>query len=314
MHRMDHTRVEIVSCGETQSDTDLKTLFDACADQAGDLSAPDLEAIASWRNVDGGQEGVIFLAVLNQVKAGICAAIVPPDRDHVSLKFLGVRGDARRQGLGVRLETHLSDFSRRRGSSDIRTAFSLDGKHQAGGRFLNKQGWTRNTDAGLRMWRDLNDLPDLDIPGGYSIRCYRPGDEAAFVRIKNAAFAGEQAGGRDWTDADFEKEYLASPHFKVDRVLFAEFEGQLVGTTTAWTSEYEGREIGLIHWVAVVPEHRGKGLGWMLNVAAVHKLKQLAYDDCVLSTNESLSSAVRLYKRLGFQVVSQRSTYTKVLD
>ena len=311
---MGNTGVEIVGCGKAQSDTDLKTLFDACADQEGDIAAPDLEDIASWRNVESDQEGLIFLAVLNQVKAGVCAAVMSPERDQVSLRFLGVRGDARRQGLGTRLECHLTELLRGRGFIDIRTSFSLDGQNGAGGRFLNKQGWARNKDAGLRMWRDLSNLPALDIPDGYTIRCYQPGDGPAFVSIKNAAFAGEAAGGRDWTDTDFEKEYLASSHFTADRVLFAEYGGSLVGTTTAWTSEYEGREIGLIHWVGVVPEHRGQGLGWMLNVAALHKLKQLEYSDCVLSTNESLASAVRLYKRLGFQVVSQRSTYTKVLD
>ena len=301
--------VEIQVCDAARSDAELKSLLDACSQDAEGISPPGLDGISKWRSL----KDPLVLAVEDGVPVGICAVELPDGRGSASLRFLGIRGKARGQGVGTLLETHVSDLVKRHGYGDIRTGFSLDSRNEAGACFLDRQGWTRNVDAGLRMWRNLEDLPKVEVANGYTLRSFEPGDASAFVEIKNEAFSEEHGGGRDWTLFDFHKEYLDSPHFRPERVLFAASEEKLVGTTTAWTSEFEGREVGLIHWVAVVPEHRSKGLGQALNVQALHKLKEMGYEECVLSTNESLSSAVRLYLRLDFQVVTMRSTYTKVL-
>jgi mycothiol synthase len=310
---MNAAGVEIQVCEDAMTDADLNMLFDACVQGAEGLDAPGADAVSRWRVSENGPESPLVLAVADDTPVGIGASGMANGDGLATLRFLGVSIEERGKGVGTLLESHLSDLAKGRGYRKLRTGFSLDSRNETAARFLDKQGWIRNTDAGLRMWRNLNDLPEVEVPSGYSLRSFESGDEGGFVEVKNAAFSGEHAGGRDWTVADFEKEYLRSPLFRAERIFFAVCDGELVGTTTAWTAEFEGREVGLIHWVAVVPEHRGKGLGWLLNVQALHKLKEMGYEECVLSTNESLSSAVRLYGRLGFQIVTKRSTYTKLL-
>ena len=99
--------------------------------------------------------------------------------------------------------------------------------------------------------RDLANAPRYALPAGYRMRAYREGDVAAWVRIQQAAekfsaptaetFADSMAGDTD---------YLAA------RVMFlVDPAGVDIGTITAWNdAEFDGRDMGRIHWVAMVPE------------------------------------------------------------
>lgn len=295
----------------SMADAELAGLFARCAEGAEGLAPPDGEGVGRLRAAQKIDLGCLALAVCGERPVGVCAVALPEGPDRAELRFLGVCPEQRRRGIGRALEAHAVALARRQGRGAIRTGSPLDSRNTAGVAFLERAGWHPVRGASLRMWRSLEDLPPVELAGGYAIRSYAPGDEAAFVRIKNAAFAGEHGGGRDWTAADFQKEYLDSPHFRPGRVFFAVCNGEPVGTTTAWTAMHEGREVGLIHWVAVAPEHRQKGLGWALNVQALHRLREMGYREAILNTNETLASAVRLYRRLGFRELHRRAAYEK---
>ncbi len=303
--------VEIRACDAAVSDADLGFLAKRCAEGAEGLEAPEGEAVARLRETQAVDAGALALAVCGKTPVGMCAVGLPGEGDAAVLRFLGVCSGWRRRGVGSALEAHAVGLARRHGRSTIRTGTTLNSRNEVGVCFLAHAGWRPSSGAGIRMWRNLEDLPPVEMPSGYTVRTYRPGDEAAFVRIKNAAFAGENGGGRDWTVADFEKAYLRAPCFHPERVFFAVYDGEPVGTTTAWTATHEGREVGLIHWVAVAPSHRQKGLGWALNVQTLHKLSALGYRKAILNTSERLASAVRLYYRLGFRDFCRRAVYEK---
>ena len=290
------------------SDQDLADLMARCAEGGGDVTPPNREILENLRNDE------ILLAFNGSTPVGVCVITYSGEDRDAALRFLGVHPDRRRAGLGRRLLARAEGVARGNGCQALRTGSAVDSDNAAATGLLKQSGWKPVFGASLRMWRELRDLPEANAPAGYRIRTYETGDDVAFVRIKNAAFMSENAGGRAWTAADFKKEYLDSPYFDPMRVLFAVFGEEPVGTTTAWTATYRGREVGLIHWVAVAPEHRSKGLGWLLNVRALHKLKSLGYREATLNTSETLESAVRLYRRLGFEVVVRRAMYEKPLD
>lgn len=290
------------------SDQDLADLMARCAEGTGDVSPPTGEILGNLRNDE------ILLAFDGPTPVGVCAMSFADGKRDAALIYLGVHPDRRRTGLGRRLLEQSEAVACRNGYASLRTGASVSSDNGAATGLLEQSGWKPAFGASLRMWRELKDLPDASAPAGYRIRTYQSGDDTAFVRIKNAAFMSENAGGRAWTAADFKKEYLDSPYFEPKRVLFAVFGDAPVGTTTAWTATYRGREVGLIHWVAVVPEHRSKGLGWVLNVNALHKLRALGYGEATLNTSETLESAVRLYRRLGFEVIVRRAVYEKPLN
>ena len=292
---------------DSVSDRDLVDLMARCAGGGGDVTPPTMETLEKLRNDE------IVLAYVGATPVGVCVlTLTGGDRDAL-LRFLGVLPQHRRSGVGRRLLANVEAVAGRNGNESLRTAASIASDNAAAAGLLERTGWKPAFGAGLRMWRELTNLPEAKPPAGYRVRTYETGDDAAFVRIKNAAFMTENGNGRAWTAANFQKEYLDSPYFKPERVLFAVYNGEPVGTTTAWTAMNHAKEVGLIHWVAVVPEHRRKGLGWVLNVRAVHKLKELGYGEAILNTSETLESAVRLYHRLGFEVVLRRAVYEKRL-
>jgi mycothiol synthase len=169
--------------------------------------------------------------------------------------------------------------------------------------FFAALGWTAEEPSGVRMQRDLDDLPPLHVPAGYRLRTYLEGDDEAWMRVIREAFATE-AGGHAPTDPDaFRREYLENPLFHPSRIFFAvrEEDNEVGGTTSSWETEVEGRRVGLIHWVAVAPDHRGRGLGEALNLAALHDMRARGHREAHLNTSRELPHAVRLYERLGFR-------------
>jgi mycothiol synthase len=153
----------------------------------------------------------------------------------------------------------------------------------------------------MRMIRSLADLPPIVVPEGYRLRPYRPGDEEPWAHLINAAFSTEKRQF-DVTPASFAHEYPTEHGESWDWILFAEHEadGALAGTTAAWEAERNGRRMGLVHWVAVDPAHRGRRLGEALLAAALHAMRARGLTDVYLNTGPELEAAVRLYERLGF--------------
>lgn len=158
------------------------------------------------------------------------------------------------------------------------------------------------------MIRSLIELPAVTVPEGYRLRCYRPGDEEGWVRLINAAFSTEKRAFETLGRESFEREFPVSKGESRDWILFTERveDGTLAGTTTAWEAEFEGRRMGLVHWVAVDPAHRGRRLGEALLAAALHAMRARGHTEVFLNTNPALAAAVRLYERLGFAAVEER--------
>ena len=303
--------VEIRACDAAVSDADLMALSARYCAGAEGVRPPDEKALAQMRAAQARDPAALALAFAAGTPVGVCA-VGMPEKGEASLRLLCVIPARRRQGIGRALEAHAVETARRQGCGEVRTP-AVDSRNLAGVAFLEGLGWTPGPDASIRMWRDLEDLPPVSLPEGYAIRTYREGDAAHLMRIKNAAFAGERAGSRAWTVEDVRKEYTDAPQFQPERVFFAVCGEEPVGTTTAWTWTHEGREVGLIHWVAVTPEHRGRGLGEALNVRALRHMKDMGHREAILNTNAALQSAVRLYHRLGFRDVWRQVAYFKKL-
>src|SRR6266566_7615679 len=154
----------------------------------------------------------------------------------------------------------------------------------------------------MRMIRSLADLPLVVVPEGYRLRSYRVGDEQAWVHLINAAFSTEKRTFDPLVRESFEREFPVSKGESREWILLAERleDGALGGTTTAWEAEFEGRRMGLVHWVAVDPTHRGRRLGEALLAAALHAMRTRGHTEVFLNTDPALGAAVKLYERLGF--------------
>jgi GNAT superfamily N-acetyltransferase len=86
-------------------------------------------------------------------------------------------------------------------------------------------------------------------------------------------------------------------------VWIVEREGELAGSV-ALTGEAEG--IGKLRWVLIEPRLRGSGLGRRLVGEAVDRARELGMRRLELDTFSALRAAARIYRGVGFRVVSER--------
>ena len=151
---------------------------------------------------------------------------------------------------------------------------------------------------GLHMIREsLADLPDFLLPKGYFLRRYVPGDERIWVAVYRAA-----EPFIDITPELFQREFHNDVSALRDRMYFlCHSHGKPVGTITAWPDELNNRpDRGRVHWVAIVPEFQGRGLGKPLMSIALRRLRELGHAGAFLSTSSARIPAVNLYLRFGF--------------
>jgi len=143
----------------------------------------------------------------------------------------------------------------------------------------------------------LADLPEHALPEGLSLRPYRPGDEAAWVRVLNLAHPR-----RTFTTETFRAEFGRDDEVIARRQLYlCGGDGVEIGTATAWfDDDYNGKSYGRVHWVAIVPTFQGLGLSRPLLSAVCRRLGELGHVRACLATYTSRVPAVGLYLKFGF--------------
>lgn len=140
----------------------------------------------------------------------------------------------------------------------------------------------------------LKKPPQLSLPGGYTLRTYRPGDEKGYIGVMS------RAGFIDWNE-DSLKGTLGKT--LPEGLFFVEHDKarRIVATAVATHKPSElhpfGGELG---WVATDPEYRGKGLGLIVCAAVVHRFLEAGYKNIYLQTDNFRLPAIKTYLKLGF--------------
>jgi GNAT superfamily N-acetyltransferase len=154
----------------------------------------------------------------------------------------------------------------------------------------------------VKMTRaNLDDLPAFVMPDGFSLRWYRPGDEARWLRIHLAA--------DHFNQFTLNTLKLFRAQFGLDEVLLSRRQcyllnplAEVVGTGTAWfNDDFEGARWGRVHWMAIAPEFQGRGLGRVLLTAICQRLRELDHERAYLTTSTARVPAIRLYLKFGFE-------------
>ena len=170
--------------------------------------------------------------------------------------------------------------------------------HTANAEKMIKRGMTFMKSIPLYMYSLLKTIPESALPVGFQFRLFQAGDENHWARINVAT---EEFSGIGAAMQRFNQEfgpYLAEVK---KRMLFILNEEEMpIGTATAWFGEWEGKVIGRLHWVEIIPEYQGKGLGAPLISKAI-ELLAVYHDEAYLKTQTTSQAAIHLYEKLGFE-------------
>ena len=144
--------------------------------------------------------------------------------------------------------------------------------------------------------RNLDNVPDFPLPAGFTLRWFRAGDEDVWVQLQAASDQFNRISLDLFRSEFVEPGLLANTQFYV----IAQNNAP-VGTATAWFKDLEGKRIGRVHWVAVLPAFQGRGLGKSVLSLCCGRLRELGYDKAYLSTSSARIPAIKLYLSFGFE-------------
>jgi ribosomal protein S18 acetylase RimI-like enzyme len=98
-----------------------------------------------------------------------------------------------------------------------------------------------------------------------------------------------------------------------DGCFFVTWDDAIVGCFMAWREVDAGPRRGRLHWLAVDPEHRRRGIAKYLTVAVLRHLKEKGLDSIFLDTGYNLPVAMAMYDKMGFVVTPRLFDFVRDL-
>ena len=150
----------------------------------------------------------------------------------------------------------------------------------------------------LIMRVSLENLPQLELPKGYSVHTHQVGKEKEWEEIVENSF-----------DMHFDFDFLIrAGHYNPNHVYYLNINGEDVATLTAVENDnYKGE--GWLRVLGLKKSASGKGLGKLMMLIALHKLKERGYKTAVLSTDDFRTPALCTYLGLGFKPVYNHESH-----
>jgi GNAT superfamily N-acetyltransferase len=162
----------------------------------------------------------------------------------------------------------------------------------------------------LHFSKRLSQRPRPSTISGIELRHFLgPDDISSWLDIRHRAFARSKPGIQAWGQAEFAAEFLDKPWWSPDRIWFALAQASGNDSPTAiGTVALADRGIGpgavpAVHWLAVVPSWRRRGIGRLLLESLEERSWDRGHREIFLETHEGWTAARRLYEALGYQVV-----------
>ena len=232
------------------------------------------------------------------------AHLDPTDQVAGAAAELVVHPDHRGHGIGRALVDAAAGLT-----PDRRLRLWAHGDHPAARRLAAAFGY--HEVRRLEQWRRslFSPLPPAEPPPGVVLRSFRPGeDDDAWLALNARAFAGHPEQGT-WTARDL-RVRTGESWFDPEGFLLAEENGALIGFH--WTKVHGGTAhgegprrhahdpIGEVYVIGVDPAHQGRGLGRVLTVAGLARLRSLGLPQAMLYVESDNTAARATYRSLGF--------------
>lgn len=152
---------------------------------------------------------------------------------------------------------------------------------------------TPTPEMNIRMRRPtLTDLPAVPkLPGGYELHSFSNQHEELASTLTRAF-------DELWDIARVKKELTEAPD--VHAVYIVTYQGEIVSTASSQLRAKHTTTSGYVHWVGTLPEHRGKGLAYVLVARVLQDFIERGYTGAYLETQSFRHAAIKTYMKLGF--------------
>lgn len=146
---------------------------------------------------------------------------------------------------------------------------------------------------------------DAPLPPGYSVQAWQPGAEVDWCTIETAV---DEFPAVDEAMQRFIEDFASEPEELSKRLFFVVTpDGKRVGNCAAWWQKRGDDRRCLLHYLAVLPEYKGLGLGRALVVQVIKAFQTLEPNEPVFLGTQTWSwRAVCLYLRCGFQLTREK--------
>jgi mycothiol synthase len=154
-------------------------------------------------------------------------------------------------------------------------------------------GMDKKPDLNIRMRRpNLADLPTVSkLPDGYELHVFSNQHEGL-------ASALTKAFDEHWDVTRVKTDLTEAPD--VHAVYVVTYQGEIVSTASSQLRAKHTTSSGYVHWVGTLPEHRGKGLAYILVARVLQDFVERGYTGAYLETQPFRHAAIKTYMKLGF--------------
>lgn len=169
---------------------------------------------------------------------------------------------------------------------------------------------------------DTECCPKYDLPKGYRFTKYQRGYEKQWAILQ---YEVEETDSLDEAEHAFKSEFLdgksmdwaekVNNHSNIDHieaslffaqmcermVFIVDHQDKVIGTGCVWGGKVFGKELQRLHWIAVSPEHQGKGIAKALVSKLLDVYNELGYRGYIYLTSQTWSyKALNIYMKFGF--------------
>jgi GNAT superfamily N-acetyltransferase len=161
--------------------------------------------------------------------------------------------------------------------------------------------------AVVQLVKDLSDEPRACELAGIRLRHFAGvQDIAPWLHVRHRAFGRLPVGVRAWSVEDFDQEFTAKPWWRPSRMWLAESTGaaalgELIGTATLALRGVGHHAKPVVHWLAVLPSWRRRGVATLLMDTLEAAAWQEGHREIWLETHVKWTAAAAFYTARGYR-------------
>jgi mycothiol synthase len=283
------------------------------------------EELANWLEHDPRRDNardILIAEVDGQVVASATAGWeLDNDGGHNYATWGAVLPAWRRRGLGTALLRWVEARQRQLAAThppDVRKRMESWAYVQEEGRIALLEGHGYQV---VRYWLEmerpnLEDIPDLPLPEGFSFRAGADADPREVWDVVVSSFK-DHFGGMDDSEEGYQG-HLHDPNRDPSLWALVEHEGRIVGTALNRIARSENEAFGVrrgrVNAVAVRREYRRRGLGRAITAQSLKILRDAGMQTATLGVDaQNPHGALAIYESLGFAVAEHGRIYRKDL-